>query len=52
MRTKNLPNQGEGLALSCYVAPEVLLHEFSAERGFADSVTTVDAWRKSEEEEL
>ena len=52
MRTKNLSKQGGGLSLSAYVAPEVLLHEFSVERGFADSVTTVDAWRKSEEEEL
>ena len=51
MRTKNLPNQGGGLAPSCYVAPDVLLHEFSVERGFADSLVG-DAWTKSEEEDL
>ena len=52
MRTKNLQNRGGGkFGLSAYVAPNLLLHEFTVERGFADSLSG-DAWTKSEEEDL
>ena len=51
MKTKNLTNRGGGNLLSSYAAPEVLLHEFIVERGFADSIFG-DAWTKAEEEEL
>ncbi len=52
MLTKNLQNRGGGNSyLSAYVAPEVLLHEFDVERGFADSFGG-DAWTKAEEEDL
>ena len=52
MLTKNLKNlRGGELSNSAYVAPEVLLHEFIVERGFADSLEG-DAWTKGEEEEL
>ena len=51
MKTKNLTNNGGGNIYSSYAAPEVLLHEFNVERGFADSIFG-DAWTKAEEEEL
>ena len=51
MKTKNLTNNGGGNIHSSYAAPEVLLHEFNVERGFADSIFG-DAWTKAEEEEL
>jgi hypothetical protein len=52
MLTKTFQNRGGGNSeLSAYVAPEVLLHEFNVELGFADSLEG-DAWTKAEEEEL
>ncbi len=50
MRTQNLQNRGGGeFGLPAYVAPELLLSEFSVERGFADSLSG-DVWTKAEEE--
>ena len=51
MRAKNLQKIAGGGNPSTYVAPEVLMHEFSVERGFADSLDG-DEWTKAEEEIL
>ena len=52
MRAKNLQkSRGGEFYPSTYVAPVVLLHEFSVERGFADSLDG-DEWTKAEEEIL
>ena len=51
LTNKSQKSRGGEFGLSAYVAPEMLLHEFDVERGFADSVIG-DAWTKAEEEDL
>ena len=58
MRTKAFLNHGGGNStLSTYAAPEVLLHKFNVENGFAASEgdldgSTSDSWYKDNEEIL
>ena len=58
MRTKVFLNHGGGNStLPTYAAPEVLLHEFNVENGFAASEgdldgSTSDSWYKDNEEIL
>lgn len=58
MKTNVFQTRGrETSTLSAYAAPEVLLHEFNVENGFAASEedingSTSDSWYKNDEEIL
>ena len=56
MKTIAFQTRSERSTLSAYAAPEVLLHEFNVENGFAasegDLDGTSDSWTKNEEEIL
>ena len=58
MKTNVFQTRGrETSTLSTYAAPEVLLHEFNVENGFAASEgdidgSTSDSWYKNDEEIL